>query len=73
MPECVEMQKYHGVGYHYGKDRIVDRPIMVAEVVFETKEDVLEKVRYINSTFDVFNPEGKSLLMDKLDPAELFK
>ena len=73
MPECVEIQKYHEVGYHYDRERIVDIPIMVAEIVLENKEQVIEKVNYINSIFDVFNPEGKSILMDKLDPKRLFE
>ncbi|MBR6422500.1 ATP-grasp domain-containing protein [bacterium] len=73
MPECVEIQKYHEVGYHYDRERIVDIPIMVAEIVLENKEQVIEKVNYINNIFDVFNPEGKSILMDKLDPKSLFE
>ena len=72
MPECIEIQKYHGIGYHYSKDRTVDTPVMVAEIVVDTREDVIDKVDYINSTFDVLNPEGESLLMEKLDPRELF-
>lgn len=73
MPECIEVQKYHTVGYHYGKDRTVDRPIMVAEIVLNSKEEVIEKVDYINRIFKVLNKKGESLLMDKLDPRELFK
>ena len=73
MPECVEIQKYHDVGYHYDRERIVDIPIMVAEIVLDNKEQVIEKVNYINNIFDVFNPEGKSILMDKLDPERLFE
>ncbi len=72
MPECIEIQKYHEVGYSYGEDRIVDRPIMVAEIVCESKEDVIKKVNYINNVFNVYNQDGKSILMDKLDPTELF-
>lgn len=72
MPECIEIQKYQGVGYHYSKDRTVDRPIMVAEVVADSKEEVIRIVNYINNEFDVFNDRGESLLMDKLDPVVLF-
>ncbi len=72
LPECIEIQKYHKVGYHYGKDRTVDRPIMVAEVVCDNKEDVYRVVNYINREFDVFNEKGNSLLMEKLNPEELF-
>ena len=73
MPECIEVQKYQNVGYHYGKDRTVDRPIMVAEVVADNKEEVKRIVNYINSEFDVFNERGESLLMQKLDPEVLFQ
>lgn len=72
MPECIEIQKYHEVGYHYSKDRTVDRPIMVAEVVADSKDEVIRIVNYINSVYDVQNEKGESLLMDKLDPQELF-
>ncbi len=73
MPECIEIQKYHDVGYHYGKDRMVDRPIMVAEVVTDSKEEVKRIVNYINREFDVFNEHGESLLMEKLNPETLFQ
>ena len=73
MPECIEIQKYRDVGYHYGKDRTVDRPIMVAEVVADNKEEVKRIVNYINNEFDVFNEQGESLLMEKLDPELLFQ
>ena len=73
LPECVAIQKYHEVGYRYGKDRTVDRPIMVAEVVLDSKDEVLRVVNYINDTFEVLDENGESILMDKLDPAELFK
>lgn len=73
MSECIEIQKYRDVGYHYGKDRTVDRPIMVAEVVADNKEEVKRIVNYINNEFDVFNEHGESLLMEKLDPEILFQ
>ena len=46
---------------------------MVAEVVAENKDEVKRIVNYINKEFDVFNEQGKSLLMEKLDPEELFR
>lgn len=73
MPECIEIQKYRDVGYHYSKDRIVDRPILVAEVVADNQEEVKRIVNYINSEFDVFNERGESILMEKLDPETLFR
>lgn len=73
MPCCVELQKLHEVGYHYVKDRTVDKPIANAEIVVNSKEEVIEKVNYINKTFDVLNDKGESLLITKLNPKELFK
>ena len=72
LPECIEIQKYHDVGYHYGKDRTVDRPIMVAEIVAENRDEVIRLVNYINKEYDVFNEHGESLLMEKLSPEKLF-
>ena len=73
MPCCVELQKLHDVGYHYVKDRTVDKPIANAEIVVSSKDEVIEKVKYINKTFDVLNEKGESLLITKLNPEELFK
>ncbi len=73
LPECIEIQKYHDVGYHYVKDKTVDRPIMVAEIVAESKEEVIRVVNYINHSYEVLNENGESLLMEKMDPELLFK
>ena len=73
MPCCVELQKYHDIGFHYSRERIVDIPIANAEIVVDSKEEVIEKVNYINRIFDVFNDKGESLLITKLEPTELFK
>lgn len=73
MPCLVELQQFHEVGYHYVKDRTVDKPIANAEIVLESREDVIEKVNYINKVFDVLNERGESLLITKLNPEELFK
>lgn len=72
LPCCVEFQQFHDVGYHYIKDRTVDKPIANAEIVLDSREDVIEKVNYINNTFDVLNERGESLLMTKLAPEVLF-
>lgn len=73
MPCCVELQQFHDVGYHYVKDRTVDKPIANAEIILDSREEVIEKVNYINGIFDVLNEKGQSLLINKLDPEELFK
>lgn len=73
LPECIEIQKYHDIGYHYSKDKTVDRPIMVAEIVTDTKANVIRLVNFINSNYDVLNENGRSLLMEKLNPETLFQ
>ena len=73
MPCCVEFQKLHDVGYHYVKDRTIDKPIANAEIVVESQEEVIGKVNYINKTFDVLNDKGESLLITKMNPKELFE
>ena len=70
---CIELQQFHDVGYHYVNDRTVDKPIANAEIVLDSRDEVIENVNYINEVFDVFNQYGESLLIDKLDPKELFK
>lgn len=69
----VEIQQFHDVGYHYVKDRTVDKCIVDVEIVCGSREEVIEKVNYLNSTFDVLNEKGESLLITKLEPEELFK
>ncbi len=73
MDGVVEIQQFHDVGYHYVKDRTVDKCIVDIEIVCNSKEEVIEKVNYLNSAFDVLNEKGESLLMTKLNPEELFK
>lgn len=72
MDGIVEIQQFHDVGYHYMKDRTVDKCIVDIEIVCNSKEEVIEKMNYLNSTFDVLNEKGESLLMTKLNPEELF-
>lgn len=69
----VEIQQFHDVGYHYEKDRTVDKCIVDVEIVCSSREEVIEKVNYLNNTFDVLNEKGESLLITKLEPDELFK
>lgn len=71
-PCCIAIQKFHDVGYHYVKDRTVDKPIINVEIVCNSPDDVIENVDYINNTFDVLNEKGESILITKLDPRELF-
>lgn len=72
MSTCIGTQEFHSIGYRYTKDRSVDRPIFVASLVAESKDQVIENVNYLNNVFGVYNAQGESLLMDKLNPRELF-
>jgi hypothetical protein len=68
----IEILKYHDIGYHYGKDKLVDKPMFTVELVADTKEDLIDKINYVNQTVDVLNEDGVSLLMEKLNPEILF-
>lgn len=72
LPGIIEILKYHSVGYHFGKDRTVDKPMFTVELVADTKEELIDRIDFVNRTVDVLNDQGKSLLMGKLDPRELF-
>ena len=73
LPGVIEILKYHDVGYHFGTDRTVDKPMFTVELVADSKEDLIHRIDFINRTVDVLNDQGKSLLMGKLDPRELFQ
>lgn len=72
LTNCIEIQQFHDVGYSYMNDRTVDRPIIVAEIIADDKENVINLVNYVNDAFDVFDENGSSLLMEKMNPEELF-
>ena len=72
LPSCISTIQYHEVGYHYSKDRTVDKPIFTAEIVVDNMIKVKEDVAYINNVFDVLNERGESILINKFDPEQLF-
>lgn len=72
MDSCVSIQKYHDVGFTFSKEKIVDIPIFVFEMVFLSKEEVEHQVSYVNNVFDVIDSDGESMLYDKFDPTDLF-
>lgn len=72
LPSCISTIQYHDIGYHYTKDRTVDRPIYTVEIVADSKQKVIEDVNYINRVFDVLNEKGESILLTKYDPNYLF-
>ena len=72
LPSCISTIQYHDLGYHYTKDRTVDRPIYTFEIVADSKEQVMEDVNYVNDKFDVQNEKGESILITKYNPENLF-
>ncbi len=72
LPGVIEILKYHDIGYHYGKDKLVDKPMFTVELVADTKEELIDKINYVNGPVDVLNENNVSLLMEKLDPRVLF-
>lgn len=72
LSSCIATIQYHDLGYHYTKDRTVDRPIYTVEIVADTQQQVIEDVNFINSVFDVLNDKGESILLTKYDPIYLF-
>ena len=57
-------------------DLIVSSPLerckQTAEIIADNEGKVIESVDFINDNFDVFNEKGESILMEKLNPRELF-
>ena len=73
LPGVINILKFHDVGYHYVKDKTVDKPIFVVELVANSKEELIKRIDYVNKTIDVQNEKNESLLMEKLDPRKLFE
>ena len=67
----VSVIQQRDIGCHFMKDRTVDKPIlsffMVENSLAETKNDLA----FMNKKIKVVNAEGKSLLSEKFDPANL--
>lgn len=72
LSSCISTIQYQNIGYHYEKDRTVDRPIFTASLVADSKEQVIKDVSYINNMFDVINAKNESLLLTKMNPELLF-
>lgn len=72
LPSCISTIQYHDIGYHYTKDRTIDRPIYTVEIVVDSEQKVIEDVNSVNRVFDVLNEKGESILLEKYDPIHLF-
>lgn len=73
MSSCVNVQKFHDVGFSFSKERTVDVPVATFELVCSSKEEVISQVSYVNQIFDVVDNEGASMLYEKFDPRKLFE
>lgn len=71
MKSFVECEQRQFEGDHYKNERIVDRPVFSVYLVVDNMEEARKDITYMNSVFEVYNPEGKSLLTEKFDPYKL--
>lgn len=71
MKSFVECEQRQFEGDHYKNERIVDRPVFSVYLVVDNMEEARKDITYMNSVFEVYNPEGKSLLTEKYDPYQL--
>jgi biotin carboxylase len=72
-PSCVETLLYADEGYEWTEARIVDRAIFTAEITAENKDQLVTEAGVVQALFDAFDENGNSILMEKLDPQDLYK
>lgn len=70
---CVETLLYADEGYEWTEARIVDRAIFTAEITAENKDQLVIEAGVVQDLFDAFDEKGNSILMEKLDPQDLYK
>ena len=71
IPSYLSSIIHRGVGTHYGKDNLVDRPALCVYLVADNLIQVRRDIHYLNKIIDVYNLERKSLLMEKFDPEKI--
>lgn len=59
---------HRGVGTHYTGDNLVDRPALCVYLVADDLIKARRDINCLNEIIDVYNSEGKSLLMKKFNP-----
>ncbi len=67
----VALIQQRDVGCHFKKDRTVDKPILSFFMVNDSLESVKSDLAFMNDVIQVTNADGKSLLSEKYDPADL--
>lgn len=73
LDSCVSTLRYHDEGFTFASERIVDVATTVFEMVFDSKEDAINQVTFINENYDVTDLNGKSMLYKKFNPVDLFE
>lgn len=71
-PSCIETLLYAEEGYEWTEAKIVDRAIFTAEIVAENKDQLVREAGIVQNIFDAFDDNGNSILMDKLNPHDLY-
>lgn len=71
IPSYVSSILQRGVGFHYEKDRTVDKPAICVYLAAENLTQAKQDIQELNSVFDVKNANGESLLMEKFNPEKL--
>jgi hypothetical protein len=72
-PSCIETLLYAEEGFEWTEGKMVDRAIFTAEIVAENKDQLVAEAEIIQDLFDAFDDNGNSILMEKLNPQDLYK
>ena len=73
LPSYVTAIQYREEGLYYVQDSIVDKPVISIYFTGNNLDEIKESIRFLNDNFEVTNKEGKSLLMDKINPEDIEK
>ena len=73
LPSCVETIEYVGEGYEWKEDRTIDRAIFTAEIQADSKDQLVVEAGKVQELYDAYDENGSSLLMEKLNPMDLYK
>lgn len=71
LPTYVTSIQYREEGLYYIQDSIVDKPVISIYFTGQNIDEIKSGIRYLNDNFKVTNSEGRSLLMDKINPEEI--
>ncbi len=72
-PSCIETLLYAEEGFEWTEGKMVDRAIFTAEIIADNKDKLVAEAGIIQDLFDAFDANDNSVLMEKLDPQDLYK